>query len=213
MSTSLQPQGLQHTRPPRPSLSPRVCSNSCPLRQKIINWLHNAFSFTKLIPLFLLNPSHSQPLKSAPRSDREGVKAFTQLLWRGKYWVLIDVILDKRSVFAAISTRYIVWWTVVRQAPLSMGIFQARLLEWVAISFSRESSQPRDWTHVPWILLYWQAGFFFFTTNTTWEDQQSIELKLYTCMWEMGVQPTQIASGLYHGKWGILDVRKMHLSG
>ena len=28
------------------------------------------------------------------------------------------------------------------------GIFQARVLEWVAISFSRESSQPRDWTRV-----------------------------------------------------------------
>ena len=30
--------------------------------------------------------------------------------------------------------------TVVRQAPLSMGILQARILEWVAISFSRGSS-------------------------------------------------------------------------
>ena len=28
------------------------------------------------------------------------------------------------------------------------GIFQARVLEWVAISFSRGSSQPRDWTCV-----------------------------------------------------------------
>ena len=28
------------------------------------------------------------------------------------------------------------------------GIFQARILEWVAISFSRGSSQPRDGTHV-----------------------------------------------------------------
>ena len=28
------------------------------------------------------------------------------------------------------------------------GIFQARMLEWVAISFSRRSSQPRDWTPV-----------------------------------------------------------------
>jgi len=28
------------------------------------------------------------------------------------------------------------------------GIFQARILEWVAISFSRGSSQPRDWTWV-----------------------------------------------------------------
>ena len=28
------------------------------------------------------------------------------------------------------------------------GIFQASILEWVAISFSRRSSQPRDWTQV-----------------------------------------------------------------
>ena len=28
------------------------------------------------------------------------------------------------------------------------GIFQARVLEWVVISFSRGSSQPRDWTQV-----------------------------------------------------------------
>ena len=31
------------------------------------------------------------------------------------------------------------------------GIFQARVLGWVAISFSRESSQPRDWTCVSYI--------------------------------------------------------------
>jgi len=33
MSDTLQPHGLQHTRLPCPSLSPRVCSNSCPLSQ------------------------------------------------------------------------------------------------------------------------------------------------------------------------------------
>ena len=32
------------------------------------------------------------------------------------------------------------------------GIFQARTLEWVAISFSRRSSQPRDWTWVSHIV-------------------------------------------------------------
>ena len=31
-------------------------------------------------------------------------------------------------------------WTVDRQAPLSMGILQARILVWVAISFSRGPS-------------------------------------------------------------------------
>ena len=33
MPNSLWPHGLQHTRFPCPSLSPRVCSNSCPLSQ------------------------------------------------------------------------------------------------------------------------------------------------------------------------------------
>ena len=28
------------------------------------------------------------------------------------------------------------------------GIFQARILDWVAIPFSRQCSQPRDWTQV-----------------------------------------------------------------
>ena len=32
------------------------------------------------------------------------------------------------------------------------GIFQARILEWVAISFSRGSSWPRDWTRVSHIV-------------------------------------------------------------
>ena len=43
-------------------------------------------------------------------------------------------------------------WTIPSQVPLSMGFFQARILEWVAISFSRRSSQPRDWTRVSHIV-------------------------------------------------------------
>ena len=42
-------------------------------------------------------------------------------------------------------------WTVAYQALRSLsvhGIFQARVLEWVAISFSMGSSQPRDQTWV-----------------------------------------------------------------
>ena len=33
-------------------------------------------------------------------------------------------------------------WTVVLQVPLSMGILQARILEWVVISFSRYLPDP-----------------------------------------------------------------------
>ena len=31
------------------------------------------------------------------------------------------------------------------------GILQAKILEWVAISYSRGSSWPRDWTHISWV--------------------------------------------------------------
>ena len=37
------------------------------------------------------------------------------------------------------------------------GILQARILEWVVISFSRVSFQPKDWTHVS-CLLHSQGG-------------------------------------------------------
>ena len=44
------------------------------------------------------------------------------------------------------------------QPPLSMGISQAKILEWVAISFSRRSFQPRDPTCISrigrWILYH-----------------------------------------------------------
>ena len=38
--------------------------------------------------------------------------------------------------------------TVAHQAPVSKGIFQARILEWVAISSLRRSSRPRDPTRI-----------------------------------------------------------------
>ena len=44
-------------------------------------------------------------------------------------------------------------------------IFQARILEWVAISFSRGSSQPRDWTQISC-----NAGRFF----TNWAIREAL---------------------------------------
>ena len=46
------------------------------------------------------------------------------------------------------------------------GILQARIVEWVAFTFSRGSFQPRDWTQVSQI-----AGGFF-TSWTTREAQE-----------------------------------------
>ena len=45
------------------------------------------------------------------------------------------------------------------------GILQTRLLEWFAIPFSRETSQPRDWTQVSCI-----AGEFY----TIWVTLENI---------------------------------------
>ena len=45
MSDSLWPHGLQHTRPPCPSPTPRACSNSCPSSQ----WSHPTIS-SSVIP-------------------------------------------------------------------------------------------------------------------------------------------------------------------
>ena len=42
-------------------------------------------------------------------------------------------------------------WIVARQAPLSMRILQARILEWVAIPSSNGSFWPRDQTHIAYV--------------------------------------------------------------
>ena len=52
MSDSLRPHGLQHTRPPCPSPTPGVSSNSCPLSW----WCHPTISFSVV------------PFSSCPRS-------------------------------------------------------------------------------------------------------------------------------------------------
>ena len=56
-------------------------------------------------------------------------------------------------------------WTVAPPVSSVHGISQARILEWVAISFSRGSAQPRNWTYIPAL-----AGGLF-TTEATREDQ------------------------------------------
>ena len=54
--------------------------------------------------------------------------------------------------------------SVARQAPLSVGILQAMILEWAAIPISRGSSQPRDQTQVSYT-----AGRFF----TIWATREA----------------------------------------
>ena len=76
-------------------------------------------------------------------------------------------------------------WTVALQAPLSMGIFQARILEWIAMPSSKGSSQPRDQTQVSHI-----AGrcFTVWATREAHDDELNVinpwdSPKVRSCHW------------------------------
>ena len=59
-------------------------------------------------------------------------------------------MLSVRSCFSRVRL-FVPPWTLARQAPLSMGSLQARMLEWVAISSSRGSLPPRDGTCISYV--------------------------------------------------------------
>ena len=63
--------------------------------------------------------------------------------------------------------------TIAHQDPLFVEFFQARILEWVAISYSRESSWPRDQTCISCVSAL--AGGFF-TTEPPGKSHLATEL-------------------------------------
>ena len=65
------------------------------------------------------------------------------------------------ACFSLVAKSYPTPWSAAHQTPPSMGILQARILGWLAISFSRGSSWPRDRTHISWDSCI--AGRFFTT--------------------------------------------------
>ena len=91
-------------------------------------------------------------------------------------------------------------------------ISQARILEWVAISFSRGSSQPRDFTHVSCIgrqILYHWA---------TWEAlseskcQQCLDWETWNFIPKMNLQKTSIPHQLDSHWWWYLKIHHTRLS-
>ena len=87
-------------------------------------------------------------------------------------------------------------WTVASQAPLSMGILQARILEWVAIPFSRGPSQLRDQTRSPAL----QSDFFFLMIWVTGEAPLE-KIQRYSSNAVVG-QINVVASQVLHA-WGV----------
>ena len=56
------------------------------------------------------------------------------------------------------------------------GIFQARMMEWVAISSTRGSSWPRDWTGVSWTA----GGIFATVTPVAGSDHSSKDILMWS---------------------------------
>ena len=79
------------------------------------------------------------------------------------------------------------WTITLLQVPLSMKFFQARMLEWVAISSSRRSSRPRDRTNVSCISCLGRQVLYH---CTTWGA-----LILFICVFIL------VALGLCCGMW------------
>ena len=76
-------------------------------------------------------------------------------------------------------------WTVAHPGSSAQGILQARILEWVASSFSRGSSQPRDQTCVSCIV-----GRFF----TVWATREA-PLSISSC--QLALWQVQISKATY----------------
>ena len=115
--------------------------------------------------------------------------------------------------------------TVAHQAPLSMGILQAKILEWVAISFSRGSSRARDRTHTSYVscigrrVLYHQRHlgrpyflgpvFQIFTALITWVKYRGF-INSTSCHFKYGL--LQFQRKALNSVKGINDSRKQTYS-
>ena len=88
---------------------------------------------------------------------------------------------------------------IALQAPLSKGILQTKILEWIAIRSSRGSSQPRDQTHDSYIS--WIGWWVFHHYH-----HLGIPTKTYTC-------PQRVQESLvdtHRNASNILHVPKSH---
>ena len=86
MSDSLRPHELQHARPPCPSPTPRVHSDSCPSSQ----WCHPAISSSLCCPLLLLPP--------IPPSIRVFSSESTLCMRWPKYWSFSFSIIPSKEI-------------------------------------------------------------------------------------------------------------------
>ena len=118
VSDSLRPHELQHARPPCPSPTPGVHSDSRPLSQ----WCHPAISSSVVPSPPAPNPSQHQSLFQWVNSSHEVAKVlelYILLLLSHQLCLTLCDPIDSSPPGSPVP-----------------GILQARTLEWVAIAFS-----------------------------------------------------------------------------
>ena len=129
----------------------------------ILGALHGGYSGTFYCPLatWFEEPTHwKRPwcwerLKAGGEGDDRGWDGWMASptwwtwVWLNSgswWWTGRPGVLQSMGSQRVRHTEWLNWTELYLLGSYSHGIFQARLLEWVAISFSRLSSQPRDWT-------------------------------------------------------------------
>ena len=99
MSDSLWPHELQHTRPPCPSATPRVCLNSCPLSW----WRHRTISSSVIPFSSCLQSFPAQGLFQWVRSSHQVTRVWSfsfSISLFNEYWELISFRMDWFDFFS-----------------------------------------------------------------------------------------------------------------
>ena len=97
MSNSFRPQGLQHSRFPCPSLSPGVCSNSCPLSQ----WCHSTISSSVTPFSSCLQSFHASgffPVSWLFASGSQNIEASASVRHESHFSLMVCVFRDLKGL-------------------------------------------------------------------------------------------------------------------
>ena len=157
----------QHARPPCPSPTPRACSNSCSSSQ----WCHPTISCCHS----LLPPSIFPSIKVLSRLVSV-LLVPSKSVWIGEETPLFPkpVDLGQRRLWSEVKVTQSCLTLCDPMNYMVHGLLQAWILEWVAFSFSRGSSQPRDRTQVSCIT----GGFF-----TSWTTREILcQGRFHNCL-------------------------------
>ena len=167
---------LQQIRDASKSVYKRICNTTL----KIFCYCYIMWLTSQMVTSYSKNYSQDWVFFFMSGTKMSSLFAWSCLMFTTVLWGVIILILELRlnhmKCFAQSHLQYMLC-LVAQSCPTLCepvdasppgssvhGILQGRILEWVAIPFSRGSSQPRDWTQVSRI-----AGRFF----TDWATREA----------------------------------------